>query len=569
MRRTLLLVLGLVAYAVGSVSVLAADCQWITVTFTNASNHTIHSQKNIPVCGSAGWYGVKVVDAYSAQTAQFLCREDLENGLRWYNPANGVVTPIGSAVGFWFSGATYVYSGDAPAIQYTNSHRTICITNNSMVTGMPVRIFQCINGGGATRIDPSSSSDYSVIAPGGVLCKTVSLVNGNLLTCFYAEYFDDNGWHTQQGSGSDDVSGTNPGPGGTDDSGSNTNGWNFPADQYPAGTNGTVNDDALLKALRELANQLRGIGGGGSINTGNGYLGQIATNTGVLATNLSIGLSNVAQENTLKGLTNLLGSKLSTLQGTMNSNAAQAHGDFMNLTNMMGGSNGIAARIWGLVPTSATNAASATNSAGSLISSLLGGVDGNAAGAAIGTKPTVPQGSTNGMVLSLGTIMTLNLDPESWAPGLMAAIKAVWTFLVLAAFAMWAGKLYFETTKVFATVQTGGVPDLNASVEGFTFGAGGNIAGVIVALAVPIAFITVSIVIVKLLIGWLLSNLGLIPAAGAAMTFGANNIALYLLHSCFPVDLILTLLFLRMTLPFTIGHIVVGCAGAARFLWGK
>lgn len=159
----------------------------------------------------------------------------------------------------------------------------------------------------------------------------------------------------------------------------------------------------------------------------------------------------------------------------------------------------------------------------------------------------------------------IDLDPEATFPGMMAIVKAGWTFVLLVGFSLTTGKLFFEVSKTFSRAQTGGVPDLNATFAGI----GGNFLGVIVYGLCVIALIAVWVWVFNQLFTSVLSSLGLLPDASAAFSFGGNAIALYLLHSAFPVSLFLTLLGTRISLQWSAGKVVGIAAAASRFLIHK
>lgn len=371
------------------------------VYFYNGTNYTVIAQYAYSSDQGVTWSSYSSLAVGAGQTNGVNMSTGVQRKLRWYDSTgSGIYVDIGT-----FADApcnqTFNYPV-APVVQYTNSTASICLTNTSTATDMPIRIFYCLDGGSPVQ----DMSAKPALAPGEKWCFSKTTASGHRLTCFYAEYFSD-GWHTQNGGISDNVSGSDQGPGGSTgnelDDGWFGNGDN-PADEYPGGTNSIVNDDLLARTLREILQELQRQGGLGNI--GGGYLGGIYTNTlgglGGANTNLNIpGLTNVAQEGTLKGLTNLVGNGMSTLQSTMNSNAAQAHGDFMNLTNMLGGTN--IHDSAGMMVSGRSAGAGGSNTLVSLASSLTG-------------KGTVAAGSSSGMTSSVtaqmfgGQVATINFD---------------------------------------------------------------------------------------------------------------------------------------------------------------
>jgi len=173
-------------------------------------------------------------------------------------------------------------------------------------------------------------------------------------------------------------------------------------------------------------------------------------------------------------------------------------------------------------------------------------------------------GSTTGLSFAFCGY-TLNLDPESQFPGMMAIIKDAWTFLLLAGFAIWVGKTVLDITRSLGSMASGGVPDL----EGEVFGIGGNVLGFTVAIMAAFALILVTGICLGYIFQLFLTQLGLLPSAATAFSLGGNGIALYLLHSSFPVTLFLTLTSLRITLQFTAAKYVGLALAAARFILNR
>jgi hypothetical protein len=160
---------------------------------------------------------------------------------------------------------------------------------------------------------------------------------------------------------------------------------------------------------------------------------------------------------------------------------------------------------------------------------------------------------------------TINLDPEAWSPGILGIIKNAWTFILLSLFSLWCGKKMMEVSAAMAITPGGGVPNLELSAAGF----GGNLAGVAVALLIPIAVIALVVFVGNAIFGAILGYLGLLPASSTALGLGGNQIALYLLSQSFPISLFLSLLSSRITLQFTAAKVMTLGAGAARWLWTK
>lgn len=310
----------LVCACLGATIANAASGSW---TFHNVGTNFVDVYYYNPF--SSMWGGATFGRLQAGQSGTQ--SNGLTNQLAWYwSP------PCNQGNAQLLSSGTYNISGNSctPGTQnYTNSHKSVCLTNTTMVNGMPYRVYKCIDGGDRIRIsDQGTPALFDDILPNGASrCWEVSLTDGHLVTCLYIEYFENDLWKTKQGTGSDDVSGNNPGNGG--DTTQKTDGQE-PSDNYPSGTNTVVNDAALLKSLAELQAEVRKLNKEPTQQAATNLLGEISQKLG---TNSNGWATNLAKEGTLQNLTNLLGAGMATLQSTMNSNAAQAHNDFTNMSN--------------------------------------------------------------------------------------------------------------------------------------------------------------------------------------------------------------------------------------------
>lgn len=255
----------------------------------------------------------------------------------------------------------------------------------------------------------------------------------------------------------------------------------------------------------------------------------------------------------------------------------------LSITNIMQGASNVFVQNWptgsvssgssallDMLPSSATNSDAAMSAAMAIAS----GVDSSfgAATGAVNSALSAALGSElssggSGSIFSFAFCgRTIDLDPESSVmSGIFAVIKAAWTFIVIYSFLRWAGPWVSDLVRGFAGAQSGGVPDLEAEAAGF----GGNVAGLIVAIAVPIAFILLWTAVFQAVIGYVLAQCGLLPSAAGALGLGGNQGALYLLNSAFPVTLVLNLGLARISLPLTGAKLMFAAAAASRFLWGR
>jgi len=159
---------------------------------------------------------------------------------------------------------------------------------------------------------------------------------------------------------------------------------------------------------------------------------------------------------------------------------------------------------------------------------------------------------------------TINLDPFVQFPGLSSFALTGFRIVLILAFLVELGHMFWELVKAKSSTQTGGVPDLE--VMGFTFG--GNILGAITAVIIPAVFIGIFV----LVMAYVFAHLGVdisqaLDISGWLNGMGAT--AEYLLTSLFPVSLFFSLVFTRITLQFTLAKMFSLASDASRFLWGK
>lgn len=267
-------------------------------------------------------------------------------------------------------------------------------------------------------------------------------------------------------------------------------------------------------------------------------------------TNLYVG-TNVAQEGTLSGMSNLLGSASEGV-GTNVEAAYQAAND----------------RLLGLIPGTATNYGSALAAATAATADERESVV-DFIGSLTPVLPSANPSAPNMNVMIAG--MTLDLDPVHEFPTVAAASLLGWTIILILAFLVEVSRLYWECVKVRATAQTGHVPNLEASgsfsILGCGGSIGGNAAGLAVSVGIPLLIIAAFTVAMK----YLFENLGVDIAVAMNIQGWTNSlgaIGYYLLASFFPVSLAFSLLTTRLTLSFTMSHLVALASATLRFLIG-
>lgn len=222
---------------------------------------------------------------------------------------------------------------------YTNSWTCFSRTNSQCILGEWIYIDYSLTNGPPIQVFPTgfflpyASNITFCISYTNTLITSAQM---DVLTCT-----QDTPITTDGTIHNDTVPGTPPGNGNQ-----NTisgGGGGSPSDTYaPHPTNSIPNTDALLRAIQELLKALQGgawgqpgIANDATLRAATNLLGQIFDRQ-VTST---AWWTNIAREGTLQGLTNLLASTAATLQSTMNSNAAQAHGDFQLWTNAYFGTN--------------------------------------------------------------------------------------------------------------------------------------------------------------------------------------------------------------------------------------
>lgn len=337
------------------------------------------------------------------------------------------------------------------------------------------------------------------------------------------------------------------GAGGGSSSGGTSNVFDIPAENTLAGisnllssvgdTNADIASEVTLRGMSNILAQAYGYGTNG-----------LATNGVGGVTNGSLSISNYAEETTLRGISNLLGQ----VQGTNDSYESRK------------------GAMAAMIPSSSTNAQDASDSAYAATSEFHG----EAQSFINQLTPLLPGDvipSSPEMTMSFCG-QTIDLDPVHQFPQVANASLIGFRLVLLLAFLLEVGRMFWKLIQIKASTQTGGVPDLEVIGGGSVFGnggtVGGNALGVAAALAVPVAFLGLFSAVMI----YLFSHLGVSIADAMnvnAFTGSLGPVAFYLLASFFPVNLFFSLICTRVILHFTLGKILVLATDAARFLWGK
>jgi len=274
---------------------------------------------------------------------------------------------------------------------------------------------------------------------------------------------------------------------------------------------------------------------------------------------------------TIDALTNLLG-RLGATNGTGDSDAGmtnaidrfrQQNTNLLSqiLTNLQRGTN---------ISTGAllTNAESLTEAALGQLVDINGNID--SALTAMGSVEAAGFGADGTAEVFAFSFAghEINLDPEIQYPGVMGIAKILLTGVVLLLYGLSVSKMFWEVIKVYASAQTGGVPNIQTEFAGF----GGNVAGTLAAPGMMLAFIAVWVVVLTSVSAAWFGALGDFSFSASMTAMTSVSLppgARYLLYKSTPVQLILSLFFSRIVLWLTASKAVMLAATASRFIAGK
>ena len=318
------------------------------------------------------------------------------------------------------------------------------------------------------------------------------------------------------------------------------------------GTN-ILNSRMLSNVVQGVSNAVVWSGTNQGLFLSNAFYGVmqgIATNGGFGAGGSGTNSFDVA------GVTNNATANMRVLSNGLSSISGALSNGFAGLTNGAGYSNLVTG---GMIPSSGTNGDAALASGNSASAAAQSAADG--AIAAVGSPPQPGDGSMPSLNITIAGA-TMDISPEAIAPGITASLKSMITLVALITFAMSAGKLFWEASRTYAQAQTGGVPDLDAEV----LGVGGNVFGVIAAIAVPTVFIGLWVALFTALFGLLTGFLSQLATSAFSLP---NATAMAMLEAVFPLNLILSLVWTRVVMQFSAAKLVIISASASRYLFGK
>jgi len=292
------------------------------------------------------------------------------------------------------------------------------------------------------------------------------------------------------------------------------------------------------------------------------------------ALNFSGGDTTTARESTLRSGLSAIVAELKQLNTGMDQNTAATiqnggggggggetdmTGVINAVENFHGDNTNLLTGILGALSGTNTLAGGGTNSGGEhlgLVDSLDNGNEDILT--SLGTAPSILTGGDSSALTIAFFGTSLNLDPAVRFPGIGEFFKAGIMAVVSIMLGRYLSTLYFETAKVYATSQTGGLP---------AFGPWGSL-GAIIAAAVPIIIVTAWVALFTAMFSYGISELNNVNSTVAAWTL-ANGTALYLINYFFPVSFILSAAWTRIIAPFAATKLIIVTSSMQRFLLGK
>ena len=223
----------------------------------------------------------------------------------------------------------------------------------------------------------------------------------------------------------------------------------------------------------------------------------------------------------------------------------------INRTNTPAISNAIS---W--IPASGYSASSAQSAANAALGDLVPAMEGveTAASNIVGVAS---EGTPDMTMAFAGT--TINLDPFYHFPMAGTFCQILFKLVFTIGFAKFAVDLYFKTALAQSASETGGVMDAET--------VGGNWVGLMFALVIPVAFVTLWTAIFHFLIAGITSKITEIN--NLALTAGGNAIAMYLITTLFPLNYVLGLISSGLSLKLGATRLYILASQASRFLYGK
>jgi len=329
-----------------------------------------------------------------------------------------------------------------------------------------------------------------------------------------------------------------------------TNLLSYATNLFAVGTN----QWAVMTNLQAGANGLlQGVTNG--MNTATNLLGQIATNEQANGAWLSLIAGHTSR------LTNGFSLNDSGITNAINGEKGELAQFHQDNTNLLG-------RIASVIATNradpdASSYATVTNIIGADASghsagdAAAGQVDGYISG--IGTAPGGGGGGdASGFVIAFaGT--TLDLNPNTIAPGAMGYVKTLVTLVATVFFCISMSRSFFELTQTYASAQSGGMPNMEV--------LGTNAAGAIAGPIIAGALIAVWCAVFTAFFG--LVGTQILAMSGLSYPTNPSTLAVYMLNETFPVSLLLTFAWTRVAAYLLMGKLVIIAGSISRFLFGS
>jgi len=205
-----------------------------------------------------------------------------------------------------------------------------------------------------------------------------------------------------------------------------------------------------------------------------------------------------------------------------------------------------------------------TNSGTAAFATAKGAIEGVFSGLVL---PTGADSGAPDMVITIAG-QAVDFNPFTRWPSVGLVSRWSFAFVAVVAFLKFSGRtLIDDVIKPLSEMETGGVPDLNAEGSLAGFGGGGNLAGALIAIAVPF-------VICVLFTGVILVICGAISAAVSSyfsdiVGDGIPGVFWYFANQFVPIALVFGLLLSTIALPVLTSAMIGVTSFILRFLPGK
>jgi len=315
-----------------------------------------------------------------------------------------------------------------------------------------------------------------------------------------------------------------------------------------ATANGTANANGIVSAVDKVRVQAHSDSSLNAANLHNDLLSVVGAVNG-LTNGTGAGISNYFTESTGIGMSNLL----SQIATNLSSSKTGSITDYSNLlASLMHNS---------------TNAATATSFAQAALSDATSALQGVIDGIDPDPQLVGDPGHTSVWEFDFCG-RHCDVDPVSNFPGVFAFSLGLWSFILVAAYFLDVGNMYWKAIQVFSSQQIARFPNVQMEL----FGTGGNVLGVAIGVVIPAVFVALWVIGVTLTVGGLgslLAHISGLPAVVTAFTSSpAGAAAWHLTTNSFPVGLAVHLLSARILLRYTLAKACLIASAASRWLAG-